>query len=147
MELNELKQFDNLQLKETSIEDIIPVSIQMFEEIVKQNNNKIIFINSTLDGDKRKVLLDEEKFLAVLNNVIKDKNYVKISVQNHGEPIEDSVKNKIFKDGFTTRENGFGIGLSVSKKYLAEQLGSIELTCSDEEKTEFLITLPLMDVI
>ena len=70
---------------------------------------KIIFINSTLDGDKRKVLLDEEKFLAVLNNVIKnanqftqndeiiielskDKNYVKISVQNHGEPIEDSVK-------------------------------------------------------
>ena len=70
MELNELKQFDNLQLKETSIEDIIPVSIQMFEEIVKQNNNKIIFINSTLDGDKRKVLLDEEKFLAVLNNVI-----------------------------------------------------------------------------
>ena len=164
MELNELKQFDNLQLKETSVEDIIPVSIQMFEEIVKQNNNKIIFINSTLDGDKRKVLLDEEKFLAVLNNVIKnanqftqndeiiielskDKNYVKISVQNHGEPIEDSVKNKIFKDGFTTRENGFGIGLSVSKKYLAEQLGSIELTCSDEEKTEFLITLPLMDVI
>ena len=153
-----------LQLKETSVEDIIPVSIQMFEEIVKQNNNKIIFINSTLDGDKRKVLLDEEKFLAVLNNVIKnanqftqndeiiielskDKNYVKISVQNHGEPIEDSVKNKIFKDGFTTRENGFGIGLSVSKKYLAEQLGSIELTCSDEEKTEFLITLPLMDVI
>ncbi len=164
MELNELKQFENLQLKEINIEDIIPLSVQMFEEIVKQNNNKIIFINSTIEGDKRKVLLDEGKFLAVLNNVIKnanqftrndeiiielskDKNYAKISVQNHGEPIEDDIKNKIFKDGFTTREEGFGIGLSVSKKYLAEQLGSIELVCSDEEKTEFLITLPLIDIV
>lgn len=164
MELNELKQFENLQLKEVDIEDVIPHSIQMFEEIVKQNNNKIIFINSTLEGDKRKVLIDEGKFLAVLNNIIKnanqftqndeiiielskDKNYAKISVQNHGEPIEADVKNKIFTDGFTTRKEGFGIGLSVSKKYLAEQLGSIELTCSDEEKTEFLITLPLIDII
>ncbi len=164
MELNELKQFENLQLKELLIEDVIPVSIQMFEEIVKQNNNKIIFINSTLENDKRKVLLDEGKFLAVLNNVIKnanqftsddeiivelskDKNHAKIAIQNHGEPIEESIKNKIFTDGFTTREDGFGIGLSVSKKYLAEQLGSIELTCSDEEKTEFLITLPLIDIV
>ncbi len=164
MELNELKQFENLQLKEMFIEDVIPLSVEMFEEIVKQNNNKIIFINSTLDNDRRKVLLDEGKFLAVLNNVIKnanqftqndeiiielskDKNYAKISVQNHGEPIEDDIKNKIFKDGFTTRKEGFGIGLNVSKKYLAEQLGSIELVSSDVEKTEFLITIPLIDIV
>lgn len=164
MELNELKQFENLQLKETSIEDVIPHSVEMFEEIVKQNNNKIIFINSTLENDRRKVLLDEGKFLAVLNNVIKnanqftrddeiivelskDKTYARISVQNHGEPIEESIKNQIFKDGFTTRKEGLGIGLNVSKKYLAEQLGSIELVSSDENKTEFLITIPLIDIV
>ena len=55
--------------------------------------------------------------------------------------------NIIFKDGFTTREEGFGIGLSVCRKYLAEQLGTIELTSSDEEKTEFLIKLPLIDIV
>lgn len=164
MELDELKQFENLNLKETLIENVIPHSIEMFEEIVKQNNNKIIFINSTLANDKRAVMLDEGKFLGVLNNIIKNANqftsddeiiveltkddsYAKISIQNHGEAISDEIKNNIFKDGFTTRENGFGIGLSVSRKYLAEQLGSIELVSSDVEKTEFLIKLPLVDII
>lgn len=164
MELDELKQFENLNLKETLIENVIPHSIEMFEEIVKQNNNKIIFINSTLPNDKRQVMLDEGKFLGVLNNIIKnanqftsndeiivelskDENYAKISIQNHGEPIADDIKNNIFKDGFTTREEGFGIGLSVSRKYLAEQLGSIELVSSDIEKTEFLIKLPLIDIV
>lgn len=164
MELDGLKQFENLNLQEMFIEDIIPHSIEMFKEIAKQNNNKIIFINGTVTNDKRKVLIDEGKFLAVLNNIIKnanqftqndeiiveltkDESYAKISVQNHGEPIEDEVKNNIFKDGFTTRENGFGIGLSVSRKYLAEQLGTIELTTSDSEKTEFLIKLPLIEIV
>lgn len=164
MELNELKQFENLDLREMLIEDVIPYSINMFEEIVKQNNNKIIFVNSTIEGDKRKVMIDEGKFLSVLNNVIKNANQftqndeiivelskddsnAKISIQNHGEPIDEETKTKIFKDGFTTRKEGFGIGLSVCRKYLAEQLGSIELTASDEEKTEFLIKLPLIDIV
>lgn len=164
MELNELKQFENLKLQEVAIEDVIPHSIEMFEEIVKQNNNSIIFVNSTLQNDKRKVLIDEGKFLGVLNNIIKnanqfthddeiiveltkDANYAKISVQNHGEPIEEEVRKNIFKDGFTTREDGFGIGLSVARKYLSEQLGTIELAASDNEKTEFLIKLPLIDVV
>ena len=164
MELDGLKQFENLNLQDMFIEDIIPHSIEMFKEIAKQNNNKIIFINGTVTNDKRKVLIDEGKFLAVLNNIIKnanqftqndeiiveltkDESYAKISVQDHGEPIEDEVKNNIFKDGFTTRENGFGIGLSVSRKYLAEQLGTIELTTSDSEKTEFLIKLPLIEIV
>lgn len=164
MELNELKQFENLNLKEMLVEDVIPHSIEMFEEIVKQNNNKIIFVNSVLQNDKRRVMIDEGKFLSVLNNVIKNANQfttddeiivelskddsnAKISIQNHGEPIDNETKSKIFKDGFTTRKEGFGIGLSVCKKYLAEQLGTIELTASDEEKTEFLIKLPLIDII
>ena len=164
MELNELKQFENLNLKEMLVEDVIPHSVEMFEEIVKQNNNKIIFINSVLQNDKRKVMIDEGKFLSVLNNVIKNANQfttddeiivelskddsnAKISIQNHGEPIDETTKNKIFKDGFTTRKEGFGIGLSVCRKYLAEQLGTIELTSSDVEKTEFLIKLPLIDIV
>jgi len=164
MELNELKQFENLNLKEMLVEDVIPHSIEMFEEIVKQNNNKIIFVNSVLHNDKRKVMIDEGKFLSVLNNVIKNANQfttddeiiveltkddsnAKISIQNHGEPIDEETKSQIFKDGFTTRKEGFGIGLSVCKKYLAEQLGTIELTSSDVEKTEFLIKLPLIDII
>ncbi len=164
MELDGLKQFENLNLQEMLVEDVIPHSIEMFKEIAKQNNNKIIFINGTVTNDKRKVLIDEGKFLAVLNNIIKNANqftqndeiiveltkdttHAKISVQNHGEPIEEDVKNNIFKDGFTTREDGFGIGLSVSRKYLAEQLGTIELTTSDSEKTEFLIKLPLIEIV
>ena len=83
----------------------------------------------------------------IIVELSKDDSNAKISIQNHGEPIDEETKTKIFKDGFTTRKEGFGIGLSVCRKYLAEQLGSIELTASDEEKTEFLIKLPLIDIV
>ena len=51
MELDGLKQFENLNLQDMFIEDIIPHSIEMFKEIAKQNNNKIIFINGTVTNE------------------------------------------------------------------------------------------------
>ena len=52
-------------------------------------------------------------------------------------------QDKIFEQGFTTKKDGWGIGLSVCKKFIGSQFGTFELAKSDEEETIFTLTIPL----
>ena len=47
-------------------------------------------------------------------------------------------------EGFSTKKDGWGLGLNICRKYLAAQLGSISLVKSDDSETEFLVTIPLL---
>ena len=68
---------------------------------------------------------------------------IKISIINHGEMIEKDNQDRIFETGYTTKKDGWGIGLSVCKKFIGSQFGTFELAKSDENETIFSITLPL----
>ena len=57
--------------------------------------------------------------------------------------IAKEQQDKIFEQGFTTKKDGWGIGLSVCKKFVGSQFGTLELTKSDEKETIFSLTLPL----
>lgn len=158
LQLDDLRAHDNLNLEEKKISEIIKTSIEVFEQILIERSNKVKFVDET-DGTVE-VFVDEERFFAILNNIVKnadestfndeiqiklqnDEKYAKIYIKNHGEPIPEAVKNRLFREGFSTKADGWGVGLSVCKKYLAQQLGSISLVKSDEDETEFLITIPL----
>ncbi len=51
-----------------------------------------------------------------------DKNYISISVSDNGEGMDDFTRKNAFKPLFTTKENGFGLGLSIVHS-IAESLG------------------------
>ena len=158
LQLDELRSSDNLNLEEKNLKDIILSSIDVFEQILKERNNTIEFVDKTKDGAM--VFVDEDRFFAILNNVVKnadestsddkieislekDEKYAKIFIKNHGEKIPEELCENLFKDGFTTKKEGWGVGLGVCRKYLAMQLGSISLVKSDDNETEFLIKIPL----
>ena len=61
-----------------------------------------------------------------------------------GEMIEKTQQDKIFEQGFTTKKDGWGIGLSVCKKFIGSQFGTFELAKSDENETIFTLKLPLV---
>ena len=60
--------------------------------------------------------------------------------------IAPDVKDEIFEKGYTTKKDGWGVGLSVCKRFIGSQFGTIELEKSDEKETIFTLTLPLIDV-
>ncbi len=60
-----------------------------------------------------------------------------VRVANDGEPIPVSAQEQIFIPFFTTKKEGSGIGLSLSRQIMRNHNGSIELLCSDAEKTVF----------
>jgi signal transduction histidine kinase len=64
-----------------------------------------------------------------------DKERTYISVADKGKGISDEVMNKIFIPFFTTRINGSGIGLSLSKQIMSLHGGSINIESSEGEGT------------
>ena len=159
---NQIEQFKNLDvvnLQHINIKEVIQESISMYAGILKEKNNKIVFIDDSA-GEDANAFADREKFSIVINNIIKNANDVtkndeiiikiskieekiKISFTNHGEMIPKNKQDKIFEKGYTTKRDGWGVGLSVCRKFIGSQFGTLELEKSDEKETTFVLSLPL----
>ena len=62
-----------------------------------------------------------------------------ISVSNDGLPISRESQDEIFVPFFTTKQEGTGIGLSLSRQIMRLHNGSLTLTKSDESGTVFTL--------
>ncbi len=60
-----------------------------------------------------------------------------VRVANDGEPIPVSAQEQIFIPFFTTKREGSGIGLSLSRQIMRNHNGSIELVGSNSKQTVF----------
>ena len=100
---------------------------------------------------------DENQILQIVVNLIKnaiqaEANIVEITaeidslervvvkVSNNGRPISKESQNEIFVPFFTTKQDGSGIGLSLSRQIMRLHNGSISLVRSNEKITEFMLT-------
>ena len=59
--------------------------------------------------------------------------------------MDDKIINEIFNPFFTTKENGLGLGLSLSYRIINDHNGSIKVQSKVGEGTKMLINIP-MDV-
>ena len=161
-QLEKFKNIDVVNLQERDVKEILQESIKTYNGILKEKNNKIVFIDE-MAGFEAKAFVDDEKFAIVVENIIKNANdstkndeiiiklslndeKIKISFINHGEMIQKDNQTKIFESGYSTKEDGWGVGLSVCKKYVGSQFGVLELEKSDEKETIFTLQLPLVQV-
>ena len=69
----------------------------------------------------------------------KEDDFAMIRISNNAPGIKDP--DDIFKEGFTTKSTGSGLGLWICKKSIEEQLGELELSRHSEDYTEFTIRL------
>lgn len=60
-----------------------------------------------------------------------------VQVANDGEPIPVSAQEQIFIPFYTTKKEGSGIGLSISRQIMRNHNGTIELLHSDAQQTVF----------
>ncbi|MFO7636629.1 MAG: Spo0B domain-containing protein [Clostridia bacterium] len=63
-----------------------------------------------------------------------------IKVKDNGHGISPRIVNRIFEEGFTTKKEGHGIGLFISKKKLEDNDGRVDV-CSSDKGTIFTITI------
>jgi two-component system sensor histidine kinase PilS (NtrC family) len=68
-----------------------------------------------------------------------------ISIQDTGEGIPRTIKEKIFEPFFSTRSRGSGLGLSVVQRIVADHGGQVEIEDVEPHGTCFRIFLPSYD--
>lgn len=102
--------------------------------------------------DSQKVMVDEDLLYQVLLNLvlnsvdilppdtgkiylgIEEVNefFVKLVYLNNGPPIPDDLKDKVFLPFYSSKEDGYGIGLAVSLKLMIRMGGSMKIEEPDE---------------
>ena len=75
--------------------------------------------------------------IVVLNATYSDRE-VQISISDDGTGIPADVQEKIFRPNFTTKSNGNGLGLAISKRIVEGTGGKISFETSDKGTTFFI---------
>ena len=136
---------------------------RQINEVIGLLENEIhhasINLKTYLEPNLPEVLIDDIQIQQVLVNIIhnaieavvnlpvknidvyssKNKNTVTVTVRNNGPKLID---NRVFEAFHTTKENGVGLGLSISRTIIENHGGRIWLNdeCTD---TEFCFSLPV----
>ncbi len=99
---------------------------QVFVNIIKNS------VEATANLPQRKITIKSH---------IDDKENVVIRIANNGSAIEKEIAENIFMPFFTTKQNGSGIGLSVSRQIMYLHSGSLTLSSNMNDKIEFTLTI------
>jgi signal transduction histidine kinase len=65
-----------------------------------------------------------------------------VRVRDNGPGIPPEIQERVFRPFFTSKENGTGLGLALTRKVVEAHDGTIELTSVPGEGVEFVVTLP-----
>lgn len=134
---------------------------ELMERVLNLNQSRLKEQNVTITYNAKTpdllVYIDESQILQVLNNLIKnavqaEANSIRISaelnsedrtiisVTNNGKPVPLRQQDEIFVPFYTTKPNGTGIGLSLSRQIMTKHNGNITLVQSDKNTTTFALT-------
>lgn len=147
--------------KEYNIKDIIQEAINFnlnfsskFKKILTLENNADILVT-----------IDKDKIIQVLTNLISNavkfstkneikinykiiKDQVRVEIINHGPPIPEDARKKMFHrfsqlKTSTCSERGSGLGLSISKEIIENHQGTIDFESSNDGLIKFYFSIPI----
>ncbi|WP_202710442.1 ATP-binding protein [Sporosalibacterium faouarense] len=144
---------------EVSIGDLIDETIRLMKSDLVKNRIKVKFVRANND----KILVDYEQIKQVLINIlinaiqasshgdeiliktygIYKENFFAIKIIDQGVGINDEIIDKIFTPFYTTKEDGSGLGLSISSQIIKNHQGFLEIDNTLKRGTSILIKLPM----
>ena len=133
---------------------------ELMERVLRLNKAKAAEQGATLTYNAKAadllIFADEGQIMLVFNNLIKNaiqagansiwitadlnsEDQTIIRVTNNGKPIPLRQIDEIFIPFYTTKPNGTGIGLSLSRQIMVKHHGDLRLEQSDDKMTIFAV--------
>ncbi|WP_299671767.1 HAMP domain-containing sensor histidine kinase [uncultured Polaribacter sp.] len=144
--------------KEIELTKTIQTTLSLFKQDFIDKSIHLIFKNDTshaILADKQQIeqilinlisncmyALEGVKNPTIQISVVKENNRLHLEITDNGMGISDEIKENIFVPYFTTRKNGSGIGLTLTKSIMEAHKGVINFN-SKKGKTSFTITFLL----
>jgi nitrogen fixation/metabolism regulation signal transduction histidine kinase len=144
--------------KEINLVETIENTLELYKQEFTTKNITLFFNakkNYTILADKQQI---EQILINLISNCLyalsgiekpeieiqlsENKNRLYLEISDNGIGIPKEIKDTIFVPYFTTRKNGSGIGLTLSKSIIEAHKGTIHFT-SKKGKTSFIITFVL----
>lgn len=141
--------------KELNLINLIKDTLSLFKQEFLSKKIKVSFnsfLATNIYADKQQI---EQVLVNLLSNsiyalsniknkeitidILEESNRIYLTISDNGNGITKKIKDKIFVPYFTTRKEGKGIGLTLSKSIIEAHNGTIHFT-SKKEKTSFIIT-------
>ena len=133
---------------------------ELIKRVTQLHQGKTVEQDVSIDYEIRTtdllIYADEGQLMQVFNNLIKNaiqaeathirivadlnaEDQTVISVINNGKPIPQQKREEIFVPFYTTKANGSGIGLSLSRQIMIHHNGMLNLVQSDNHSTVFAL--------
>ena len=156
------RRLTRLPSPEPTLFDVRPFLERMVQLAMHQHPSPNVRITLEEVQEDLMAFADESMMTQVLTNLLKNavqaigkvqegeirlrayvdsQEAVRIEVANNGPKIAPELAEQMFVPFFTTKEDGSGIGLSLSKQMMRLQGGSISLLPYKDEWTTFVVTL------
>lgn len=137
--------------------EVIKSAVDFMQPLMVQRNIEI-----EVDcRDEEPACLDSEMLRQVLNNLVTNalqalpqggrleigshsgEGLVTVSIGDNGPGISEMHKELIFDSGFTTSENGNGLGLAIVRRFVEALGGTIKVETREGWGTQFVLTFPV----
>ncbi len=112
--------------------DVSPTDIMLYAD----ENRVLQVLVNLLKNSVQAIYNNTEKRIEAKVYIREDES-VAIEISNNGPMIEPDVVENLFVPFFTTRSNGRGIGLSLSKQIMQLHNGTLLLSCNNPDRVTF----------
>jgi signal transduction histidine kinase len=169
-----LKMLDNasriyLELIKPVQSEIIPLDVISFQDRIEnifyaQNTNSEIRFLIAFDQALPNVIVDINSISLALREIFMNaceaiqgegrvrvkleydekQNVFILSIANNGRPIAENIRYEMFNPYITDKQGHSGLGLTRARIAVQRLGGDVHLLSTDEENTEFRITIPAL---
>ncbi|MBN1499959.1 MAG: HAMP domain-containing protein [Spirochaetes bacterium] len=156
--LDEFQQYARLP-EPVLAEDDLKLLLENCIKLYKFDNNAVfeLYSDPVLNPVKFDKQLMKQVFINIIKNAVEaigdrddgriritifnSYNRISVSIWNNGPEITEEDKARLFEPNFSRKKDGTGLGLAIVERIILQHNGNIICTSSDQNGTEFLITI------
>jgi signal transduction histidine kinase len=152
----DLSKLPTPNLTEINVSNLLGGICRLFEKDVEENG---ITLSTTINPDGLTLTADRKLIEQVLINLVRNameaiygqedgqirllaernKDAVRIKVSDNGPGIPESIIDQVFIPFYTTKEEGSGIGLSLSRQIMRLHQGTIDIQTTPLKDTNIIL--------
>jgi C4-dicarboxylate-specific signal transduction histidine kinase len=101
-----------------------------------------VIINLILNGAAAMKNTPPEGRKLIIETAIQEDRTVRVSVADFGTGVDESAMGHLFEPFYTTKSEGLGMGLAISRTIIKAHGGTLETSNNPEGGATFAFTLP-----